>query len=290
MEQLNLFGEKVGLKETKRTKNETFNDYNNFVDKFEIKKTTDDCYTPKEVYDVVLRFVHDIYDMEGVTVVRPFFPGGDFENFEYPEKCAVVDNPPFSIISKIIRFYCAHNIKFFLFAPALTLFSAADCDVSYIVCGASVKYENKAVVSTRFVTNMLKEERVWVCPRLVEEIKEAQAEPDKTRQKFTYPDHIITAATIQKLAHHSTELKIKKVSCEYISDSDVAKQNGRSLFGGGFILSERAAAERAAAERAAAERAAAERAAATKLNLSGRERNIVDKLNKKEVYHGKRDI
>ncbi len=29
-------------------------DYDGFVEKFKPKKTTDDCYTPPEVYDVVL--------------------------------------------------------------------------------------------------------------------------------------------------------------------------------------------------------------------------------------------
>ena len=47
------------------------------------------------------------------------------------------------------------------------------------------------------------------------------------------------------------------------------------IFGGGYLLSPRAAAERAAAERAAAERAAAERAAANKIELSDREKEII---------------
>ena len=276
-EQLNLFGEAVGLKEIKRTKSEVFNDYNSFVDKFETKKTTDDCYTPPAVYDAVLEFVKSIYPMDGVQVVRPFMPGGDYENFEYPERCAVVDNPPFSLMAGIIRFYTAHNIPFFLFAPALTLFSAPECNPTYIVCGASVTYENKAVVSTSFITNMTPEIGVWVCPQLVEAIKAAQAEPYKTKQKFVYPDNIITAATIQKLANHGTELVIPRKSCRYIKDSDTAKAQCRSLFGGGYILS-----DRAAAERAAAERAAAERAAATRLAISPRERRIIDELNKQE--------
>ena len=28
--------------------------YEEFVEKFKIKKTTDDCYTPKNVYEIVL--------------------------------------------------------------------------------------------------------------------------------------------------------------------------------------------------------------------------------------------
>ena len=33
----------------------------------------------------------------------------------------VVDNPPFSILQRIVNFYMARGIWFFLFAPALTL-------------------------------------------------------------------------------------------------------------------------------------------------------------------------
>ena len=266
-EQLDLFDHKVGLKEIKRTKAEVFEDYNSFVDKFEAKKTTDDCYTPPKVYDAVRDFVHrEVCNLDGKTIVRPFFPGGDYENFEYPENCVVIDNPPFSICAKIVQFYVAHNIPFFLFSSALTLFNCIRKTwekVTPVVCGASIRYENKADVCTSFITNMLPDVGVWVCPQLVDAIREAQAEPDKTKRKFVYPDNIITAATLQKLSQHGTELVIPRKSCRYIKDSDSCKAQGRSLFGGGFLLSERAAAERAAA---------------TKLNLSDRERRIIASL------------
>ena len=50
---VDLFGsEQIQLIEKKKTSNKTlFTDYERFVDKFEVKKTTDDCYTPKEVMD-----------------------------------------------------------------------------------------------------------------------------------------------------------------------------------------------------------------------------------------------
>ena len=40
---------------------------------------------------------------------------------------------------------------------------------------------------------------------------------------------------------------------------DAQKDKGKAIYGGGFLLSEKAAAEKAAAEKAAAEKAAAER-------------------------------
>ena len=287
--QLTLFDEikvKPKQKETPgRSRDEIFEDYDGFVKKFETKKTTDDCYTPEEVYKVILDFVGNLTSLDGRPIVRPFYPGGDFVNYEYPENCVVVDNPPFSILSKIVRFYSAHNVPFFLFGPSLTLFTAPDCDVTYIIADADIVYENGAVVRTGFVTNLCPDIRIWCCPELKKAIAKAQETPSKQKRGFVYPDNIVTAATLGRLAAHQTELIIRKKDCQYIADSDSAKAQGRSLFGGGFILSDRAAAERAAAERAAAERAAAERAAAERkkaslLNLSPRERRLIEHLNK----------
>lgn len=88
--------------------------YEEFVDKFKSEKTTGDCYTPPEVYDAVLARVRDEYGVgDGVPIVCPFWLGADCERVEYPVGCVVVDNPPFSILAKIIRFYQAHGVRFF---------------------------------------------------------------------------------------------------------------------------------------------------------------------------------
>ncbi len=131
----------------------TFFDYEGFVEKFKPKKTTDDCYTPPEVYEVIKDWVCNRYGINPEIIVRPFYPGGDFENFNYPEGCLVLDNPPFSILAKIKRFYLEKGIKFFLFAPSLTLFSSPDLvkRICHIGVGADIVYENGAVVKTSFV-------------------------------------------------------------------------------------------------------------------------------------------
>ena len=234
VQQLTLFGEAAGAQEIRRPSGRRKTDtYEEFVDKFKTAKTTDDCYTPERVYAAVVDFVRRHADIEGKEIVRPFYPGGDFESYEYPENCVVIDNPPFSIMSRIIRFYTLHEVPFFLFAPALTLFAAPDCDVTYIVTGAGIIYANGANVSTSFISNLFPDLRIWVCPELVNALKEAQADHGKPLRSFEYPDNIVTAATLQKLAHHNTGLQIRKTSCIYIKDSHAAKAQGRSLFGGG---------------------------------------------------------
>lgn len=94
--------------------------YEEFIEKFKPKLTTDDCATPERVYDAVLGWVVKEYGIDPKRVLRPFWPGMDYQQQEYPEGCVVVDNPPFSILSKICEWYLNRNIKFFLFAPSLT--------------------------------------------------------------------------------------------------------------------------------------------------------------------------
>ena len=253
--------------------------YDEFVDKFKQKLTTDDCYTPQPVYDAILKWVREnIPGVNPAKIVRPFFPGGDYtKTDQYPDGCFVLDNPPFSILADIVRFYCEHGIRFFIFAPSLTLFTARDCDVTYIVTNSEIEYENGAKVRTGFITNAVEGVRIWVSPDLSSAIDEAQPDEDKAKIGFDYPDNIVTAAILGKIARRKITLKIRKESCEAISDSDSAKEQGRSLYGGGFIISDGAAAERAAAERAAA----------TRLLLSPREKGIIERLNAADdkFYH-----
>ena len=66
---------------------------------------------------------------------------------------------------------------------------------------------------------------------------------------------------------------MRRCDCMPISRLDGQREKGDAIFGGGLLLSERAAAERAAAERVAAERVAAERAAAERWTLSDGKRH-----------------
>ena len=98
-------------------------EYNEFLDKFEPKKTTDDCYTPDNIYKAVTDWVVKEYNVNAADFVRPFFPGGDYKARAYRKTDIVVDNPPFSILAEIFDFYIENNVRFFLFAPALTSFN-----------------------------------------------------------------------------------------------------------------------------------------------------------------------
>ena len=175
--------------------------------------------------------------------------------------CIVVDNPPFSIYAQIVRFYLSRGIDFFLFAPHLTCF-VFNAACTYVITSSEITYENGATVRTSFVTSLLPQLRLTTSPRLRHLLNEAQRREPHRLLKNILPHHVVTSAHLDRIAVRDVEFSVPASECTYIRRLDALTKVGRSLFGSGLLLSERAAAERAAAERAAAERAAAERAAA----------------------------
>lgn len=223
--------------------------YAEFVEKFKPKKTTDDCYTPPIVYEAIADWVAAEYDISKERFVRPFYPGGNYQRFDYSEGSVVVDNPPFSLLSQIVRFYCAYGVRFFLFAPTLTLFTANECDVCYMPLGVSIFYDNGAKVNTSFITN-LDEDRIRVVPALYQAIDSANKANQKAVKnikplpKYDYPDEVITAAMASRWCKYGIEFRLSRREAIYIGTLDSQRASGKSIFGGGYLISERAAAER----------------------------------------------
>ena len=234
-EQLELFTDvKVKRKKASRA-------YGEFTDKFKAKLTTDDCYTPEPVYNAVKDWTVKHYGIEGREIVRPFWPGADFETFDYPENCVVIDNPPFSLYDVILKFYTENGIDFMLFGPSLTLFKKYDC--CYIVTNEIVTYANGAKVNTSFVTNLDKNYRI-LCDRELKDSINAAEHLQKVKKQdlphIEYPQNIVTSAILGKTAR--VDFRVRKEEAAWCP-----KINGERLFGGGFLLSDRAAADRAAA-------------------------------------------
>ena len=237
--------------------------YNNFVDKFKPKKTTDDCYTPPEIYDVVCEFVEKQYGVKRDNFVRPFYPGGDYESEPYPEGTVVVDNPPFSILSKILDFYTKSGVKFFLFAPGLRPRSSFSRKICTIFCDVHITYENGAKVNTCFVTNLDTSHAVIVSPELGDELK-AVCKRKKGRKVYRTPKNLIGVKDITRMASHGIPFELMNDECDYIRTLDC----GYNPFGGGFLVSDRVA-----------EQIRAEAKNEILVTLSDREKEIVDGLN-----------
>lgn len=244
-------------------------EYNFFVEKFKPKKTTDDCYTPSAVYEAVKGWVLKKYPkMQNKEIIRPFYPGGDYKNQNYAGKF-VLDNPPFSILSEIEKFYLENEIDFFLFAPGLTIFKPYD-GLNYILTNSDIRYENGALVNTAFVTN-LGGAKIEVSHELHELVKNSQGEKVKIakKTKLKFPKNVVTAARLSGLARYS-DLKIN--NCYYLG-----KLKQRTPYGGCFLLSDKEAEKVKELEKV-------KEAEKTEfVCLSRAEMHIIDYLNKRET-------
>ena len=238
-------------------------EYAEWLKKFEVKKTTDDCYTPPEVYDTVKNWAVEKYNLYGRRIVRPFFPGGDYERFEYLPGDVVLDNPPFSILTKIVYWYQEHKIDYFLFAPGLTLFSTARGTCNYIVVDCTITYENGAQVKTGFVTN-LGNYKIETAPDLKQMLKSIQNK-GKTLSKLEYPKNVITATRLKA----SEKVQIK--NAVFIRELENYK---KGIYGAGFLISDKEANKVIEAQQKAQQKQVVE--------FTEKEKDIIKKLNQSE--------
>ena len=226
----------IALLRTKKTKlmakGET---YEEFVAKFKknAPKTTADCYTPQPVYDAVQEYALRLAGLteETCTPVRPFYPGGDYRNYDYPADAYVIDNPPFSILSEIRRFYMEKGIKYFLFAPALLCIRPID---DTIICSSSdIIYSNGATVKTSFVTNAANREFcLMTAPSLkkqLEEIfqhdKKIYGKETKKLNSYILPKNSFTARDVALTSR--TDFFIRRTESRF-----VGKIGNHEQFGG----------------------------------------------------------
>ena len=243
---------------TSRNK-ELFNDYEGFVEKFKPKKTTDDC-------------------LNKADFCRPFYPGGDYEHFDYNGRVAV-DNPPFSILSQIISFYIEHGIRFFLFSPTLSGLVRYSDRCTALVVGVDITYENGATIVTSFITNLEPENiRMRTSPTLYKAVQEANVrnrqKQKKQLPKYSYPLSVVSSAAVYLYSKYGIDFVITRDESVRISSLDSQRKAKKSIFGCGLLISDRLKAEREKAEREKAEREKAEL-----WELSDNELNMIAALN-----------
>ena len=252
-------------------------EYKNFTDKFKPKKTTDDCFTPDNVYETVADYVATRFNVDRNRFVRPFYPGGDYQSYTYKPDSIVVDNPPFSILAQIVKWYQSQGIKFFLFAPGLTIIGLTR-HANIICVGYNATYENGAKVNTSFVTNMT-DNLIESSSKLYKRLENADKEnlrkiKKKQLPKYTYPDNILTACRMNTLSRYGVDFAIKRENGHFMRDLDSQRKFKKGIFGCGYLISGKKAAELKAAELKAAELKAAEHV----WELSEREKEIIKTL------------
>lgn len=230
----------------KKSNKVKFDDYKGFVNKFKPKKTTDDCYTPAIVYDAIAAWVVKEYGVSKSDFVRPFYPGYDYTAFDYSDKI-VVDNPPFSILGEIIKFYVNEGVKFFLFAPALTSLAHAEKSCCFICTDCSITYKNGANVNTAFLTNLEPYEiAVKTSPELSAIVDTANEKAQKKAPelpKYSYPPEVVNVALITTFARHKIPVSLKRDELYFVRELDSQKAAGKKMFGAGFLTTHEKAAE-----------------------------------------------
>lgn len=282
MRELSLFGTEYDTGGAKRTPRGggsgnpiVFHDYESYIAKFrEQAKTTDDTYTPPDVYEAVVKYVGTIYDMTDKVILRPFYPGGDYRNAEYPEDGVVIDNPPFSIFTEICKFYSASNIPFFLFGPGLTIGSAWKyCGT--VIISEQITFENGALVRCNFATNLVPDMIAMTAPALVQAIFACESQKTKVNlPKYKYPDNVLSVSDLQTIARGDTPFVVKRSEAEIIRNLE---QKG-GLFGDHLLLSTNKAKEKEKAKEREKEKAK-ER---INIELSPREKRIIERLDSTE--------
>ena len=259
------------------TREEKFNDYEGFVAKFQTKKTTDDCYTPPAVYEAVKAWACRRYGIDPARTGRPFWPGGDYERFDYPAGAVVLDNPPFSCLARIVRFYTERQIPYFLFAPGLTALGLTRHGAGVIYTDSRITYHNGAVVNTAFATSY-GANVVEIAPDLGAAIKAAQRKgPSIRRVAYQYPANLMTTQAALALARNGISYALPRREAVFIRALDAMRAEGKGAFGGALLIS-----DAAAARKAAAERTFVRDELPTKVwHLSEREQGIIQELNKR---------
>lgn len=256
-------------------------EYQEFVKKFEAKKTTDDCYTPPIIYEAIADYVAEHYGVKKIDFVRPFVPNGDYQKEKYNKTDIVVDNPPFSILSEILKFYNENDVKFFLFAPNLTIFSSASAEAAAcICCGVNITYENGAVVPTSFLTN-LESCAFRSDPKLYNAVKTANEENLKATRKelpkYSYPSNVVLSTMLTNYSRYGVDFCVQRDECFFLRALDSQKETKKGLFGSGFLISDRKKAERQKADLAVIERQKSD-GGLNSWELSERELKIIESL------------
>ena len=282
-QQLNLFGEEEIRPQPKRPTGGSkssivFHDYESFLAKFaDNPKTTDDCFTPKDVYEAVVRYVGTVVDLSDKVILRPFFPGGDYENAEYPENGIVIDNPPFSMFLPIVKFFTARRIPFFLFGPGMTIVWASKyCTVLCI--NNNIVFENGASVACNFASNLFGDIVAMTAPMLSDFIAACKSQNTKQKQsQYVYPDNMLCVSELQAICKGGVDFAVSRDETHMIDKMDLHPKKC-NIFGTRFLVSD----DVVRRKQEALELSKEEQAKAgtfVQIELSEREKRIVERLN-----------
>lgn len=242
--------------------------------------STDECYTPPAVYDTVLDYAVDRYNLQGKHIVRPFIPGGDYQKYVYDENDVVVDNPPFSMTTKIVNWYIDHNIPFFLFINGLygvSLSRGLHGKATVINTNANISFyhkPNNKAVKLGFVTN-LEPKNVILRGDVALTNKLNGLVKKKAPNKYQYPENMIRNSDVLAALRRGVELQLTTNNCLFKDNLDYNKEHKLvDVHGGCYLVDDNVYNEyKAAMEKVPP--------STHHVTFSEREKAIIEKLNKR---------
>lgn len=190
------------------------------------EKDTDNVCTFNDVYGSVRRTVALEYKLRESDFVRPFYSGDDYQHFPYTHDSVVVDNPPFSKLMEIIKFYVDNNIKFFLFAPGSTL-GEYTCFCTGIAIGVDIIYPDGSVINTSFLTNLESDD---IAIKSSRSFYYAVHDANDTRPEI-YPHNVITVEMINKLSKSEINFEVPRSQCHFTRALDNQSNRQKASFG-----------------------------------------------------------
>lgn len=242
--------------------------------------TQDECYTPPEVYDTVLEYAVERYQLQGKHIVRPFVPGGNYQQYVYDKNDVVIDNPPFSMRTKITKWYINHDIPFFLFINGLyevSLSRGLHGKVTVIATNADASFyhkPNNKTIKLGFVTN-LEPKNIVLCGDVALTNKLNALVKKKALNKYQYPENMITNSDVLAAIRRGVELQLTTNNCLFKYNLDYHKEHKLSgVKGGCYLVDDNVYNEyKAAMEKVPPY--------THHVTLSKREKAIIEKLNKR---------
>ena len=252
-----------------------FNDYESYIKKFEGKKTTDDTYTPRDVFEAVLQYVGSIFDLGGKQILRPFYPGGDYQHASYPAEGVVVDNPPFSIFKKIVKFYSTEKIPFFLFGPGMTILNIIDL-CSVVVVADPIVFDNEAKIRCNFATNLFETNRITTSIELTKLLRGCKSQNNTNKLPlYEYPAQLLSISELQTIARGDNDF-----NCEIGKDAiKIEYINNKKLYGPHLLVSKKKADEKFNIKRQITKKEEKERIV---VNFTEQEKILCDILDEKK--------
>ena len=216
----------------------------------------------------MVKYVGEITDLTDKVILRPFYPGGDYINAEYPENGVVIDNPPFSMFTSICAFYAQSGIPFFLFGPGLTITSCCRYCTAVIV-SSQIKFTNGAIVKCNFATNLMGNAIMTTSIRLEELIRCCPSQTAKVNlPKYGYPDEVLSVSDFQTMAKGFEDFSVLRNEAYIIRDLDRFPKKG-GLFGDHLLVTKAAAVKAAAVN-------------IIPVELSEREQKIIERMEQRK--------